>query len=270
MREPPGPCGAGRLRAVCGPDRSPAAARPALVGRAAVCAGGRRPAREIATREPAARSGRSRGPPWPCRHPPAPRPGPAGLAAASYRLGLVVCVLPGQAPQTSRRPPIGRGACVLPGQAPPPPTGTAFWPSGPSGALHTSGAGSLMIGSARRLVVWPGPAAAHRHRGLALLWSLRHYANPSNDKRPGPQPHKQTLNNVHTRPVVQCLPMRRCAYPRLGLLVWAVHPIRRHCTRSERVQRHVRGAALRNGCRATCVVESLTVVGFVAQRCYAT
>ena len=47
------------------------------MGRAAVCAGGRRPAREIATREPAARSGRSRGPPWPCRRPPAPRPGPA-------------------------------------------------------------------------------------------------------------------------------------------------------------------------------------------------
>ena len=40
-----------------------------------VCRWGR-PAREIATREPAARSGRSRGPPWPCRHPPAPRPGP--------------------------------------------------------------------------------------------------------------------------------------------------------------------------------------------------
>ena len=46
----------------------------ALWGPAAVCAGGRRPAREIATREPAARSGRSRGPPWPCRRPPAPRP----------------------------------------------------------------------------------------------------------------------------------------------------------------------------------------------------
>ena len=42
--------------------------------------------------------------------------------------------------------------------------------------------------------------------------------------------------------------------PRLGLLVWAVHPIRRHCTRSERVQRPVRGAALRNGCSALCVV----------------
>ena len=49
----------------------------ALWGPAAVCAGGRRPAREIATREPAARSGRSRGPPWPCHRPPAPRPGPA-------------------------------------------------------------------------------------------------------------------------------------------------------------------------------------------------
>ena len=33
----------------------------------------------------------------------------------------------------------------LSGQAPPPPTGTAAWPSGPSGALHTSGAGSLML-----------------------------------------------------------------------------------------------------------------------------
>ena len=51
--------------------------RPRLWGPAAVCAGARRPAREIATREPAARSGRSRGPPWPCRHPPAPRPSPA-------------------------------------------------------------------------------------------------------------------------------------------------------------------------------------------------
>ena len=36
-----------------------------------------------------------------------------------------------------------------PGQAPPPPTGTAARPSGPSGALHTSGTGSLMCGWAR-------------------------------------------------------------------------------------------------------------------------
>ena len=96
----------------------------------------------------------------------------------------------------------------------------------------------------------------------------RHHRPPA--PRPGPQPHKQTLNNVRTRPVVQCLPMGRCAYPRLGLLVWAVHPIRRHCTRSDRVQRHVRGAAPRNGCSAPCVVEALDVVGLIAQRCYAT
>ena len=75
--------------------------RALLWGRGAVCAGGRWPAREpsvprvvvgcalvfwapeapaareIATREPAARSGRSRGLPWPRHRPPAPRPGPA-------------------------------------------------------------------------------------------------------------------------------------------------------------------------------------------------
>ena len=155
---------------------------------------------------------------WPRRRPPAPRLGPAGLAAASNRSGLVVC--------------------VLPAPALPPPSA----PVGP---------GVLMIGSACRLDARPGPAAAHRHRGLALLWSLRHYANPSNDKRPGPQPHKQTLNNVRTRPVLQCLPMRRCAYPRLGLLVWAVHPIRRHYTPSVRVHRHITGAPPHNGCTAT-------------------
>ena len=119
----------------------------------------------------------------------------------------------------------------------------------PSNAVQPRG-GLQSVGDRCLFVARPGPAAAHRHRGLALLWSLRHYANPSNDERPGPQPYKQTLNNVCTRPVVQCLPMGRCAYPRLGLLVWAVHPIRRHCTRSDRVQRHVRGAAPRNGCSA--------------------
>ena len=73
-------CGAGLLDVPVGggpPAGVPTAAWLALMGRAAVCAGGRRPAREIATREPAARSGRSRGPPWPCHRPPAPRPGPA-------------------------------------------------------------------------------------------------------------------------------------------------------------------------------------------------
>ena len=45
-------------------------------------------------------------------------------------------------------------------------------PSGPSGALHTGGAWSLMHGSVRRLEARPGPATAHGHRSLALR-SLR-------------------------------------------------------------------------------------------------
>ena len=72
--------------------------RAALWGPAAVCAGGRRPAREIATREPAARSGRSRGPPWPCRHPPAPRQ----IPSASFAPVGPGCAMGGGPP--ARRP----------------------------------------------------------------------------------------------------------------------------------------------------------------------
>ena len=140
MREPPGPVW-GRAASLC------------LLGLAAACAGGRRPAREIATREPdgsewsisrpalalppptgtAARPRRPRGQapqaprPGPAgtaarprRHrgqaPPAPRPGPAGLAAASNRSGLVVRVLPARALRSLRRPPHRRGLvcwCVV-------------------------------------------------------------------------------------------------------------------------------------------------------------
>ena len=48
----------------------------------------------------------------------------------------------GGGPPASRpcREPLARRVGSKPGQAPPPPTGTAAWPSGPSGALHTSGA----------------------------------------------------------------------------------------------------------------------------------
>ena len=67
------------------------------LGRAALCARGRRPAREIATREPSARSDRSRSPARPCRRPRAPQPGPA--AAHGHR-----------------------------SLAPPSPTGAAAWP----------------------------------------------------------------------------------------------------------------------------------------------
>ena len=206
MREPPGPCGAGRLRCVC------------WAGLLDAPVGGGPPARRPRCELRSARRLEA-------------RPGPA---TAHGCRSLALPSPTGTAARPRRRPPAPR-------------SGPPLVPPAPSTPVEP---GVLMIGSARLLEARPGPAAAHRHRGLALLWSLRHNANPSNDKRPGPQPHKQTLNNVRTRPVVQCLPMWRCAYSRLGLLVWAVHPIRRHCTRSERVQRHVRGAALRNGCSA--------------------
>ena len=62
------------------------------------------------------------------------------------------------------RPPARLGVLTSFGAAPRSPPR----PSGPSGALHTSGAWSLMHGSARRLVVRPGPVAVHGRCGLAL------------------------------------------------------------------------------------------------------
>ena len=94
------------------------------------------------------------------------------------------------------RPPARLGGLTSFGAAPrSPPV-----PSGPSGALHTSGAGSLIGGSARRLearpgpaglaaasnrsgclcAAWPGPATAHGRRSQALQ-SLRRRAS-----KPGP------------------------------------------------------------------------------------
>ena len=49
--------------------------------------------------------------------------------------------------------------------------------------------------------------------------------------------------------------------PRLFLFVGAVHPIRRQCTSSVRVHRHVTGAPLRNGCSAPVLVVAVGVVG---------
>ena len=47
-------------------------------------------------------------------------------------------------PRVVRAASFARRVASKPGQAPPLPTGTAAWPSGPSGALHTGGAVSLM------------------------------------------------------------------------------------------------------------------------------
>ena len=51
-----------------------------------------------------ARSGRSRGPPWPCRHPPAPRPGPPVPPAPSTPVALCCCVWLGASARSPARP----------------------------------------------------------------------------------------------------------------------------------------------------------------------
>ena len=64
------------------------------------------------------------------------------------------------------RPPARLGGLTSFGAAPrSPPV-----PSGPSGALHTSGAGVLLCSLARRLEARPGPATAHGHRSR-VLWT---------------------------------------------------------------------------------------------------
>ena len=49
--------------------------------------------------------------------------------------------------------------------------------------------------------------------------------------------------------------------PRLFLCVGALHPIRRQCTSSVRVHRHVTGAPPRNGCSAPVLVAVVAAVG---------
>ena len=49
--------------------------------------------------------------------------------------------------------------------------------------------------------------------------------------------------------------------PRLFLFVGALHPIRRQCTSSVRVHRHVTGAPPRNGCSAPVLVAVVAAVG---------
>ncbi len=96
-----------------------------------MCAAGRRPAREIATRELRSE--------WSISRPALALPPPTGTVAR---------------PRRPRRPRGGLQSgeawcCEWPGLAPPPPTGTAARPSGPSGALHTSGAGDADVWLAR-------------------------------------------------------------------------------------------------------------------------
>ncbi len=174
MREPPGPCGAGRLRcvwlcgglaAVCAGGRRPAA-WPVLLGLAAVCAGGRRPAREIATREPGgsewsiSKPGQAPPPPtgtaaWPCKPPRVPRRPPIGRCSLSVRCR------PGPATAHRHR-----------GQVLPPPINFAC-NSPPLSCRFVSVCSvvSLVFLNCMRLLLNAAPDSARRYRGGAF-WTL--------------------------------------------------------------------------------------------------
>ena len=105
--------------AVISPDLRPPRGLSEWAGPLCVPVGGGPPARS--PHASCARSGRSRGPPWPCRRPPAPRPGPAGPAAAFL---LVVLVAPlvfrapeGPAAREARRPHFVRRRASKPARA---------------------------------------------------------------------------------------------------------------------------------------------------------
>ena len=224
----PAPCGAGRLRCAYVFVAECLCLRVCL----RVGAGGRRPARETATRElrsewSISKPGQALPPPtgtvavpsgvlhtsgagcaddWlgasfrsparPCHRPPAPRPGPAGLAAASNRSGCLCDVRPG--PAGPAAPPIGR-ACRLcvdrlrrrppaPRSGPPVPPAPST-PAGPGVLVCCSSFRNLACNSppalcwfvsvcdvtplvfvnCMRLLLSAGPAVAHRHRGWAVL-----------------------------------------------------------------------------------------------------
>ena len=152
-----------------------------------LCAGGRRPAREIAAREPSARSRRSRSPARPCRRPPAP----------STPVGLFIAV---HIPSRPRRP-----------RAPPPSsTARPLLSRSSRVALHTGGAWCAG-GDRRRFKARLCPAAAHRHppaprpgsAGLAVP-SMREPAARSRRSRSPAKPS----GTLHTGGAFHC-----CAHP---------------------------------------------------------
>ena len=118
----------------------------ALLGRAAWCARGRRPAREPSALR-ASLGASSRSPARPRRRPRAPQPGPPDPGLAVLLLvaplmfwapsgpaawpGCLVCPWTAARPRAVRAASFARRVVSKPGQAPPPPTGTAAWPSGP-------------------------------------------------------------------------------------------------------------------------------------------
>ena len=92
--------------------------------------------------------------------------------------GRCVCRWVAARPRAVCAASFARRVAAKPGQAPPPPTGTAAWPSVPSGALHTGGTWctdgvrSPARPHRRPPALRPGPAAAHRHGARVSAWTV--------------------------------------------------------------------------------------------------
>ena len=92
--------------------------------------------------------------------------------------GCWLCPWAAARPRAVRAASFARRVVSKPGQAPPPPTGTAAWPSVPSGALHTGGTWctdgvrSPARPHRRPPALRPGPAAAHRHGARVSAWTV--------------------------------------------------------------------------------------------------
>ena len=132
----------------CCPDRFPAAAWPVLLGRAAVCAGGRRLAAGLALPPPRQISGRR--------------------VACVVGPGRCVCRWAAARPRDRHTRAYGSEWSISrPALALPPPTGTAARPCRPRGGLPSVGACCLCP-------TCPGSAATHRHRDQAPHPAITH------------------------------------------------------------------------------------------------
>ena len=102
----------------------------------------------------------------------------SGRRACFVGPGCLVCPWAAARPRAVRAASFARRVASKPGQAPPPPTGTAAWPSVPSGALHTGGTWctdgvrSPARPHRRPPALRPGPAAAHRHGARVSAWTV--------------------------------------------------------------------------------------------------
>ena len=87
--------------------------------------------------------------------------------------GCLVCPWAVARPRAVRAASFARRVVSKPGQAPPPPTGTAARPSGPSGALRTSGAGCAdrLLGASARCSARPCRPRVGLQSGEACGWA---------------------------------------------------------------------------------------------------